>query len=90
MSVIGSKTAAWSGLVLTVVVIVIMSVSRTVWWTFIPVFFMFMASFAGLASMYLGRISPSASKKLGTFALAFGILAIAGILAVFLAIWSQD
>lgn len=63
MEVNKSKTAAWGGLILTCVVIVLLMVFHLAWWMFIPFFFMFMAAFTEFAATYLQRISPYAAKR---------------------------
>ncbi len=82
---LNSKPAAWGGMILTIFVIVVLSVFRTVWWTFIPLFFMFMEAFCELVAVYIMRLSQPAAKTLQLCAFVFGILTVLAIIAVFIA-----
>lgn len=82
---LNSKPAAWGGMILTIFVIVVLSVFRTVWWTFIPLFFMFMEAFCELVAVYIMWLSQPAAKTLQLCAFVFGILTVLAIIGVFIA-----
>lgn len=85
LTMLNSKPAAWGGMILTILVIIVLSVFKTVWWTFIPFFFMFMEAFCELVAVYIMRLSPSAAKTLQLCAFVFGILTVLAIIGVFIA-----
>lgn len=80
-----SRATAWVALVVVVAVIIATFKMRTVWWCFIDEFFAFMMVFSQLIAVYTAKISPSASGKLHTCALTFGVLMILAIIGEFIA-----
>lgn len=76
MNILQSKSTAWIGLALIVVVIVLSVLNRMPWWAFIAEFFCFMGIFAHMASLYLRRMSIVASHKLEICAFVLIILAV--------------
>lgn len=61
-------------MVLVVVMLVVTFGWRLKWWMFIDIFFMFMSAFCYLLSLYFGRISVVAARKLNTIAMICGVL----------------
>ena len=84
-NVMQSRAAAWGGLVLVLVVMVLTFSLRTEWWTFIDQFFLFMMAFCHLAACYLTKVSFLASRKLDVFALICGILFVLALLGEYIA-----
>lgn len=84
MNITDSKPAAWGGLILALLVIVLTFSLRPVWWTFIDIFFMFMAAFSQFVAVYIKKLNPYASKKLRSCAFIFLILWIVALIAEFI------
>lgn len=61
-----SKAVAWIIMAIVIAWMVCDVVIGIPLWGYITVFFAFMSAFCNLASIYLEKISPAASKKLGT------------------------
>lgn len=80
-----SKTAAWCALILIVLIIVFTFTLRTQWWMFFDEFFLFMAVFCRLASLYLMKFNPYVTKKLQSIAFLFLLLGIVAFIAEFIA-----
>lgn len=84
---ISSKWIAWLAFFIVVAVIVLCFFFpgfKQYWWQTFDLFFAFQMVFCHLASLYLARISPSASSKLDIIAFIFGILAIISFLVIFI------
>lgn len=75
-----SKFTAWTAMFLVVALTIITGVMRFPWWAFISVFFLFMAVFCHLISLYLRKINRIIGTKLEVIALICIILAIIGFL----------
>ena len=71
-----SKVKAWCAMVIAVVLLVITFGIRTAWWQFFDIFFIFMAAFTGLLSVYFKTVHPAAARKLNTICLVCCILAV--------------
>lgn len=71
-----SKIMAWGSLVIIMAWMVVTVTHEVAWWGYIDVFMGFMAVFSHLASIYLVKVSPMASKRLDTIAMVFIILAL--------------
>lgn len=82
---ISSRAGAWCGMGLVVLVLILTFSMRMVWWSFIDIFFLFMAAFAHLTASYLGKINPYASRMLDTCAFWMLIGGIIALLAEFVA-----
>lgn len=80
-----SKTAAWCALILIVLIIVFTFTLRTQWWMFFDEFFLFMAVFCRLVSLYLMKFNPYVTKKLQSIAFLFLLLGIVAFIAEFIA-----
>lgn len=80
-----SKTAAWFALILIVLIIVFTFTLRTQWWMFFDEFFLFMAVFCRLVSLYLMKFNPYVTKKLQSIAFLFLLLGIVAFIAEFIA-----
>ena len=81
-----SKLAAWLGLLLCIVVLILsMSLPgmKNEWWELIDIFFCFMMVFSHLAALYLNKMSLQASRTLDKLSLIFGILAIVSFIVVY-------
>ena len=59
-----SKAVAWIIIAIVIAWLVCDVVIGISWWGYITIFFAFMSAFCNLAAIYLGKISPIASKKL--------------------------
>lgn len=80
-SIRSSKIMAWGSLVIIIAWMVVTVTQEVPWWGYIDVFMGFMAVFCHLASIYLLRISPAASKRLDTIAMVFIILTLVAFIA---------
>ncbi|MDE6340223.1 MAG: hypothetical protein K2K97_10630 [Muribaculaceae bacterium] len=78
-----SKAVAWILFVLIIIWLVCDIIIGGPWWFYLPVFLAFMSSFCNLASLYLAKISPSASKKLATIQTVLGVLFLIALLIVY-------
>lgn len=54
---------------------------RSEWWMFADVFFLFMATFAHMIALLLGRFNPFIRKKLELSAVVLGILFLISLIA---------
>lgn len=59
-----SKFTAWTAMVLTLALIVLSFCLHTPWWGFIALFFLFIAVFMHIMSLYLRKISAAIGKKM--------------------------
>lgn len=84
MKLIESKITAWCAMLLVVALVVIAVMAHTPWWGFIAIFFAFLAVFSHLASLYLKKMSPRAAGKLENCAFVLCILAVVGLIAVYI------
>lgn len=84
MNLIESKLTAWVAFVLVVVLIILSFLAHTPWWGFIAIFFAFIAIFAHLAALYLRKMSVAASRKLETCAFICGLLAVVGMIVIYI------
>lgn len=84
-----SQGAAWGGMLLMVVVIVVAICTGVVAsiWEYSTIFLAFMAVFCHLASVLLVRMSKAAAVKLDRAAFVFGILAVVALIVVFILDW---
>lgn len=82
---IRSRGGAWCGMGLIVLVLIFTFSLRTAWWSFIDIFFLFMAAFAHLAASYLAKLNPYASKTLDSCAFWMLVLGIIAFIAEFIA-----
>lgn len=80
MKLIESRCVAWLGLLLTIILVVLTAIDHTPWWGYIAEFFLFIAMFSHLASLYLRRMSPPASRQLEWCALISIILGVVGFI----------
>ena len=78
--ILESKITAWLAMVLVVVLIVMAFVMHTPWWGFIAIFFLFLAVFSHIASLYLRKINRIIGRKLDNCALVCIILAVIGFI----------
>lgn len=85
MKMLSSKAAAWVALLLIVVLIAFTFTLRTVWWSFIDIFFAFMMAFSHLVAVNIKRLSPAASRKLELAAAIFGCLFLIAFIGEFIA-----
>lgn len=84
MKLIESKSTAWCGLILTVILIVLTALSRSPWWGYIAEFFLFISMFSHIASLYTRKMSPPASRQLDLVALVCIVLAVLGLIAEYI------
>lgn len=84
--ILESKICSWIALLVVVVATCFtFPMFRTYWWAFSVEFFAFMMVFCQLASLYLGKLSPVAGRKLRVCALVCGILTMVSFIAVYIA-----
>lgn len=69
-----SRIFAWCAFVLVIAILVLSFPMRAYWWTFIDIFFAFMAAFVNVVSVTVAKINPSVSSKLNTCTLIFLVL----------------
>lgn len=72
----------WIGIALIIIIVIICATftMRTVWWSYIDIFFFFMAAFTQLMATTLGTKIPSAGAKLSIIALLCAILGIISLI----------
>lgn len=85
MKIKESKAAAWGALALAVIVIIVTFSLRPVWWAYIDMFFMFMAAFCYLVSVYMLRFNRFAAKRLQMIAFFSGVLMVCSLIGEFVA-----
>lgn len=83
--VVKSKIAAWIALAIVVVVIGLTFSIRAYWWSFIDIFFAFMTVFLHLMALYIGRMSPAASRKLDFIAMIGLTLTVLSLIGEYIA-----
>ncbi len=83
--ILKSKIAALLLLLLIVVLIILTFKLRFAWWACFDMFFAFMMAFAHLASLFLEKFNPYASKTLDGIALWCGILTIVALIGEYIA-----
>lgn len=79
-----SRITSWCAMILTVALIVLAFVAHSPWWGFIAIFFLFIAVFMHLMSLYLGKISAAIGRKLDFCALICIILAVIGFIVEYI------
>lgn len=80
-----SKGFAWLAFVVAIVILVSTFSLRTVWWSFIDVFFMFMAAFLNLVGVMIGSVNPAVSRKLNSIVLVFVVLWVLSLIGEWIA-----
>lgn len=75
-----SKITAWFALILVIALIVVSALLHTPWWGYFAIFFLFMAVFSHIASLYLRKINRSIGTKLEVCALVSISLSVIGFL----------
>ena len=63
-NVLKSKGFAWLAFGVVILILVCTFTMRTVWWSFIDIFFMFMAAFINLVAVTVKNINPPVAAKL--------------------------
>ena len=79
-----SKITAWAAILLTVALIVICFILNFPWWGFIGLFFLFLACFTHLVSLYLGKINAMVGNKLERCSFVCIILAIVAFIVEYI------
>ena len=80
-----SRAAAWTALILVIILIIVTFRMRSVWWSFIDLFFVFMMVFSHLAALFMKRMSPQAGRTLDRVALVCGVLTVAAFIGEYIA-----
>ena len=80
-----SKVFAWFAFAVVLIILVCTFSMRTVWWSFIDIFFMFMAAFINLVSVLIIKINPVVSKKLSRCTLVLIVLWILSLIGEWIA-----
>ncbi len=83
--ILKSKAFAWLAFIVVIVILVCTFSMRTVWWSFIDIFFMFMAAFTNLVAVTIKKINPAISSRLDKFTSAFFILWIISLIGEWIA-----
>lgn len=71
-----SKIKAWCAMAIAVALLITTFGMRTVWWQFIDIFFIFMAAFTGLLSVYFKKVHAAAARKLTSICLVCCVLGV--------------
>ena len=80
-----SRAAAWTALILVIILIIVTFRMRSVWWSFIDLFFVFMMVFSHLAALYLKRMSPQAGRTLDRVAFVCALLTVVAFVGEYIA-----
>lgn len=83
--IIQSKATAWGAFVLILVMLVITFGMRTVWWSYIDIFFFFMMVFSHLVAVYVKKYNRQSYSTLEMAALIFGILGVLALIGEYIA-----
>lgn len=87
MKVYNSKLYVGLALLLVIVIICVTFALRVTWWSFIDVFFFFIAAFCQLMALTLGARIPPAGAKLSMIAFASMILGVLALIGEGIAWW---
>lgn len=80
-----SKLFAWTALAVVITLLGITFTMRPVWWSFIDIFFLFMAAFLNVMSVTLKKLYSVVASKLMTCVMIFLVLWVLALIGEWIA-----